>query len=118
MRVFVGIVGGVLVVLMLAEFFVSFLLPRRVKRDPRIARAVLRFGWRGWRGVARRLPPVAADTMLGLYGPLGLLGLLAFWRASASSAKGTCAPIWSSTSGVPTPSSTRCFRATSPSPNA
>src|SRR5437899_8191503 len=81
MKILVGIVGALLVLLMLAEFFVAFLLPRRVKRDPRLARRVLRLGWHGWRFVARRLSPVAADTMLGFYGPLGLLlmlGLLAF----------------------------------------
>jgi hypothetical protein len=69
----------VLVVLMLAEFFVAFLLPRRVKRDPRIARQVLRYGWHGWRRVARLLPPVAGDTMLGIYAPLGLIAELAMW---------------------------------------
>jgi hypothetical protein len=78
-RVLVGIAGGLLVVLMLAEFFTTFLLPRRVKRDPRLARAVLRFGWNGWRLASRRLSPAAADTMLGLYGPLGLIGMLALW---------------------------------------
>ena len=33
MRVLAGIGGAVLIVLMLSEFFVTFLLPRRVKRD-------------------------------------------------------------------------------------
>src|SRR5438876_9605653 len=79
MKILVGILGALLVVLMLAEFFIAFLLPRRVKRDPRIARQVLRFGWRGWRRLSRRLPPVAADTMLGLYGPFGLVAELAMW---------------------------------------
>jgi hypothetical protein len=77
MKIVVGILGALLVVLMLAEFFVAFLLPRRVKRDPRLARRLIRVGWAGWRLVARRLPPVAADTMLGFYGPLGLLLILA-----------------------------------------
>lgn len=77
MKIAVGVLGALLVLFMLAEFFVAFLLPRRVKRDPRFARRLLRLGWIGWRGVARRLPPVAADTMLGLYGPLGLLLTLA-----------------------------------------
>jgi hypothetical protein len=79
MNVLVGIAGALLIVLMLAEFFVAFLLPRRVKRDPRIARWILVMGWRGWRGVARRLPPAAADTMLGFYGPLALVSELALW---------------------------------------
>lgn len=64
---------------MLSEFFVAFLLPRRVKRDPRIARGLLRILWTPWRGLARRLSPASADTMLGFFGPLGLLAQLAIW---------------------------------------
>ncbi len=79
MRALVGVAGGLLVVLMLAEFFVSFLLPRRVKRDPRIARRIVRYGWQGWRAIARPMPPAAADTWLGFYGPFGLIWLLALW---------------------------------------
>jgi hypothetical protein len=75
----VGVLGGVLVALMMVEIFVTFLLPRRIKRDPRIVRSVFAYGWRPWRGVARRLPDRAADTMLGIYGPLGLLLNLVVW---------------------------------------
>jgi hypothetical protein len=79
MRALVGVLGAVLIVLMLLEFFVTFLLPRRVKRDPRIARSAFLMLWRPWRAIARRLPPVAADTMLGFFGPLALLGLITVW---------------------------------------
>jgi hypothetical protein len=79
MRILVGVLGGALVVLMLFEIFIAFLLPRRVKRDPRIVRSVFVFGWRPWRAMARRLPDRAADTMLGVYGPLGLLLNLVLW---------------------------------------
>ena len=79
MRALAGVAGGVLVLLVLAEFFVTFLLPRRVKRDPRFARRLVRLGWRGWRRAARLLPASAADTMLGLYGPASLLSLLVLW---------------------------------------
>jgi len=75
-RIVVGVLGFALVALMLAEFFVAFLLPRRVKRDPRMARAVLVLVWRQWRALARRLPPASADTMLGIYGPFGLVLIL------------------------------------------
>jgi hypothetical protein len=78
-RVVVGIAGALLVLAMLAEFFVTFLLPRRVKRDPRIARSVYRATWRPWRAVARRLSETAADTMLGIFGPLWVIGNLAIW---------------------------------------
>ena len=75
----VGIAGAVLVVLMLAEFFITFMLPRRVRRDPRIARGIVRGGWRGWRRAAQFLRPRARDTMLGIYGPAIVLGLLVTW---------------------------------------
>jgi hypothetical protein len=79
MRIVVGVLGGILVALMLVEIFLTFLLPRRVKRDPRIVRSLFVFGWRPWRRLARRLPHRAADTMLGIYGPLGLLLNLVLW---------------------------------------
>jgi hypothetical protein len=78
-RALVGVVGGLLVLAMLAEFFVTFLLPRRVKRDPRFARSLYRAAWRPWRAVARRLPETPQDTMLGFFGPLWLIANIAIW---------------------------------------
>jgi hypothetical protein len=78
-RVVVGIVGGLLVLSMLSEFFVTFMLPRRVKRDPRIARGLYRGLWRAWRAWANRLPEDLADTVLGFFGPLGVILNLAVW---------------------------------------
>ena len=68
--------GLVLLGLALSEYFITFLLPRRVKRDPRIARGMFRIIWIPWRDVASRLSPVAGDTMMGIFGPLGLLWIL------------------------------------------
>jgi hypothetical protein len=79
MRVLAGIAGVVLIALMLSEFFVAFLLPRRVRRDPRIARNINRALWRPWRGIAAMLPAATADTMLGLFGPLALIFQLIIW---------------------------------------
>jgi hypothetical protein len=79
MRVVAGIAGVLLVLAMLVEFFVSFMLPVRVKRDPRLARALFTQLWRAWRGVARRLPEAPRETLLGLFGPLGLLFNLTLW---------------------------------------
>src|SRR4051794_39041568 len=76
MRAVVGIASVVVIVLMLAEFFVTFLLPRRVKRDPLVVRSLLVGFWRPWRWLASRLSPVASDTMLGVVGPLSLLVVL------------------------------------------
>jgi hypothetical protein len=79
MHVLVGIVGGALILAMLAEFFVAFMLPRRVRRDPRIARGIYAALWRPWRMAASRLSPAAEDTMLGFFGPLALLVELVVW---------------------------------------
>jgi len=81
MRILVGVVGAALVALMLVEIFLTFLMPRRVKRDPRIARTLFVLGWRQWRRVARVLPPQSRDTMLGIYGPLGVIINLILWVA-------------------------------------
>ena len=79
MRAVAGVAGVFLILSMLAEFFVTFLLPRRVRRDPRIARSLNRFLWIPWRAVARRLPPASADTILGFFGPLALISQLVTW---------------------------------------
>ena len=79
MHVLVGLLGAVLVLLMLVEIFVAFLLPRRVKRDPKIVRSVFAYAWGPWRRVASALPAQAEDTMLGIYGPAGLLLNLVLW---------------------------------------
>ena len=79
MRVVAAIAGLALIGLMLAEFFVTFMLPRRVRRDPRIARGLNRLVWRPWRAIAMRLSAASADTMLGFFGPLALLFQLITW---------------------------------------
>jgi hypothetical protein len=79
MHILVGVLGAVLVWLMLAEFFVTFLLPRRVKRDVRIARGLYRLLWRPWRAISRRLEARTADTWLGFFGPVGLIAIIGFW---------------------------------------
>lgn len=76
MHVVVGLLSLCGLIILFAEFFVVFLLPRRVKRDPRIARGLLRSLWIPWRAIGRRLPKVASDAMLGVFGPLWLLMIL------------------------------------------
>jgi hypothetical protein len=79
MRLLIALVGALLVTLMVGEFFVTFLLPRRVRRDPRIARGLDWLLWRSWRLLAGRLEPSSADTLLGFFGPLALLTELVVW---------------------------------------
>jgi len=81
-RILVGLLGAALVLLMLAEIFFAFLLPRRVKRDPAIVRSVFNYAWLPWRRLARSMSPQTADTMLGIYGPFGLLLNLVLWVAA------------------------------------
>jgi hypothetical protein len=74
----------VLLAFLLAEFFIVFLLPRRVKRDPAIARAILRTLWVPWRGTASLLPTRPSDTMLGFFGPFGLVAILGMLSAGVT----------------------------------
>jgi hypothetical protein len=78
-HVLAALTGAVVIALTLAEFFVAFLLPRRVRHEPRVARVILVAGWRVWRFLARRLPARSSDTMLGFYGPVLLLFAVGFW---------------------------------------
>jgi hypothetical protein len=78
-RVLVAIPAIALIVLMLFEFFVSFLLPQRVKREARLARGILFRLWRVWRFGASRLRGTGPETWLGFWGPIGLLTMLATW---------------------------------------
>ena len=79
MHALAGVAGALLVLLMLAEVFVTFLLPRRVRRDPNLARGFVRLMWRPWRAVARLLPDALADTILGFFGPAALITELLVW---------------------------------------
>jgi hypothetical protein len=87
MRILVGVLGGALVALMLLEIFISFLLPRRVKRDPRIVRSVFIYAWRPWRRLARACRPRAptrcsASKVGGLRDvPTGAAHLASIFRA-------------------------------------
>ena len=79
MHILIALLGGALVALMLFEIFLAFLLPRRVKRDPLLARRVAIYAFGPWRALARRLPDQMGDTLLGMYGPFGLLLDLGLW---------------------------------------
>ena len=83
LRLVVGLLSLVALAFVLAEFFIVFLLPRRVNRDPAIARGVLRILWIPWRATAGLLPRDAADTMLGIFGPFGLVAILLLLSAGA-----------------------------------
>ncbi|HEX4108716.1 MAG TPA: potassium channel family protein [Solirubrobacteraceae bacterium] len=81
MHVLVGLLGLLLALTMLSELFVVMLVPRRVKRDPRIARQLYDLAWPYWRRLGLRLGGRSGDTLLGLFGPLGLIGMLVVWTS-------------------------------------
>lgn len=80
MRVLVGLAGIVLIVVMLVDGFEAMVLPRRVVRPFRPARAYYRLAWGFWRALACRLPKgKRRENFLSVFGPLSLLVLFAIW---------------------------------------
>src|SRR5437764_7730871 len=86
MRALAAAGGLLLIALILWDAFETIVLPRRVTRRLRLARLFFRYSWRAWAGAARLLPGGSRkerssrrDGLLGVYGPLGLLFLLALW---------------------------------------
>jgi Ion channel len=80
MQVLLGIAGAVTILLVLWEGFETIVLPRRVTRHFRFTRLFYRWSWRVWLGLVggtrdRRL----RETLLSVYGPASLLGLVASW---------------------------------------
>lgn len=79
MHLIAGLLGLLVVALVLVEFFLVYLLPRRVRRDPRFARQLNVVAWETFRAGAGRLRPKTADTVLGFFGPLAVLATLGGW---------------------------------------
>jgi hypothetical protein len=80
MRVFVGILGLLLMFATLWETFESIILPRRVTRRFRLTRLFYQVSWAVWRRFNRRLPSTKLREMhLSYFGPLSLLALFALW---------------------------------------
>ena len=80
MRVFVGILGLLLMFVTLWETFESIILPRRVTRRFRLTRLFYQVTWAVWSAFNRRLPSKKVrESHLSYYGPLSLLGLFATW---------------------------------------
>ena len=77
-----GVVGGALILVVLWEAFETIVVPRRVTRTFRLTRLFYRFTWIAWRGVARSLSNKRKEYLLGFYGPLSLLSLVALWAVA------------------------------------
>ncbi|MBZ5646712.1 MAG: potassium channel family protein [Acidobacteriia bacterium] len=77
-----SVVGVVLVLLVLWEGFETIVLPRRVTRHIRLTRLYYRSTWIPWVTVVRTVKNRRLrETLLSVYGPASLLGLLAVWAA-------------------------------------
>jgi ion channel len=75
-----GIAAVLVIVVVLWDAFETVVLPRRVPRPFRLARAYTRSTWRAWSALARRVRSVERrEALLAVYGPLALIGLLAVW---------------------------------------
>ncbi|HEV8190708.1 MAG TPA: ion channel [Ktedonobacterales bacterium] len=62
------------------DAFETVVLPRRVSRRFRLARAYFRSTWRAWSALAQRVPSgERREAVRAIYGPLALLVLLALW---------------------------------------
>ena len=75
-----GSIGAALALVVLWDAFETILVPRRIGRRVRLTRYFYLVTWRCWRGLAllvRR--PSRRESLLGFYGPLSLLLLLACW---------------------------------------
>jgi hypothetical protein len=80
MKVFVGILGLLLMFATLWETFESIILPRRVTRRFRLTRLFYQITWKIWSTVNRWLPSKKLrETQLSYFGPLSLLLLIAAW---------------------------------------
>ncbi len=80
MQIFFGTFGALLVFTVFWDAFEVIILPRRVNRDFRLNRLFYRVTWHLWAFVFSRAGR-RRDSLLGIYGPLSLLVLLAFWAA-------------------------------------
>jgi len=76
----VGVLGLLLVLVILRDTFEQLVLPQTVRRPFGPARLMVRYTWRTWRSIARKMAPGRPrERYLSVYGPFSLLVLLVFW---------------------------------------
>ena len=80
MRIFIAIVGLVMIVAILWDAFETIVLPRRVTRKFRFTRLFYRLTWNVGSAFARRISfGKRREKYLGFYGPLSLILLISLW---------------------------------------
>jgi hypothetical protein len=72
--------GVVIFAIVVWDAFEAIILPRRVTRRFRLARAFYKFTWNAWKLVTQLIPSrKRRDTLLSFFGPLSLLLLVGVW---------------------------------------
>jgi Tfp pilus assembly protein PilN len=75
-----AVVGCLLVALVLVDAFNTLVLARRTRHVFRIARLYYQLTWKPFAALARRIKsPLRREGVLGVYGPMSLLLLIALW---------------------------------------
>jgi hypothetical protein len=82
MPILVGILALVFIFVVLLDVFEVMILPRRVTRPLRLASTVNLVTWMPWMAIGQHIKKRnRREYFLGIYGPIGLLGLLVIWAA-------------------------------------
>jgi hypothetical protein len=72
--------GVALLLIVIWDAFEAIILPRRVTRRFRLTRLFYRTTWRSWKFAVRFVPSKRSrEVLLGFYGPMSLLFLIAVW---------------------------------------
>ncbi|MDQ6695302.1 MAG: potassium channel family protein [Chloroflexota bacterium] len=80
MSIVAGLVGVIMIVVVLADAFLTIILPRRVVGPIRLTSLFYRLTWQPYRSVASRMHNGGTrESFLGFFGPLSLLALVAMW---------------------------------------
>src|SRR6266704_3471588 len=83
MRFLIALLGVVLIVIVLWDAFEAIVLPRRVARRLRLTRLFYRTVWGPWWVLADRVKKRRRRvSVLGVFGPISLVLLLALWAAA------------------------------------
>ncbi len=83
MKIFVGVLGGCLIMLVLWDAFETIILPRRVTRRLRLTRLFYRYSWRLYSALGFSLLSASRrEGYFSFYGPISLLTLVGLWGLS------------------------------------
>jgi Ion channel len=80
MPILLGVLALGLIFVVLLDVFEVMILPRRVTRPLRLSSIINLLTWLPWSAIGRHISNRnRRENFLGVYGPIGLIGLLFFW---------------------------------------